>query len=176
MRRVGQFAVVVTLATLAPSGADAAPMAMQSRVRLLMDEAHLRAAESWQQLQAAPDELGRIAGDWSAAWQSGEALRAITYALILLLVGSGVEWLYWCYAGRARQAIAETAFAEAMCAKAGNAAMLPRRAAVLSLRRALLEAGGVALFAISTIAASAGFSWPPRERPVRASAHWQTLQ
>src|SRR5215472_10264513 len=118
MRRAAQFAVVVTLATLAPSGVGAAPMAMQSRVRLLVDEAHCRAAESWQQLQAAPDELGRIAGDLSAAWQSGEALRAITYALILLLVGSGVEWL------------------------------------------APLEAGGVALFAISTIAVSAGFSWP----------------
>ena len=59
-------------------------------------------------------------------------MRAVTYALILLLIGAGVEWLYWCYAGRARQAVAEAAIAGS-----DEAPLAPRRAAALSGRRAL---------------------------------------
>jgi len=42
---------------------------------------------SWQKLQVAPHDLARIAGYGSTAWQSGDGLRAVTYALILLLIG-----------------------------------------------------------------------------------------
>ena len=102
-----------------------------------------------------PEDLARVTGSWSTAWQSGDGLRAVIYGLILLLIGGGVEWLYWCYAGRARQAIAEAAMSGS-----DNAVLPPRRAAALSGRRALLEACGCALFATSTVAASSVFNWP----------------
>jgi small-conductance mechanosensitive channel len=97
----------------------------------------------------------RVAAAWSIAWENGAGLRAVTYALILLLIGGGIEWLYWCYAGRARQAIAETVLAESV-----NAALPPRRAASLAGRGALIEICGCGLFALNTVAASSGFSWP----------------
>jgi small-conductance mechanosensitive channel len=130
-------------------------MAMQSRVVLLVDDAHRQSIASWHRLQAAPEDLTSVVASWSAAWASGDGLRAITYALILLLIGGGVEWLYWCYAGRARQAIAE-----AVVAESGGGAMRPRRAASLSGRQALLEACGCAVFAVSTVGACTAFSWP----------------
>jgi len=110
---------------------------------------------SWQKLQVAPHDLARIAGYGSTAWQSGDGLRAVTYALILLLIGGGVEWLYWCYAGRARRAIAEAAMAGS-----DHAVPAPRGAVALSARRAVLEACGCVLFAVSIVAASLAFTWP----------------
>ena len=110
---------------------------------------------SWQKLQVAPHDLARIAGYGSTAWQSGDGLRAVTYALILLLIGGGVEWLYWCYAGRARRAIAEAAMAGS-----DHAVPAPRGAVALSARRAVLEARGCVLFAVSIVAASLAFTWP----------------
>jgi moderate conductance mechanosensitive channel len=88
-------------------------------------------------------------------WQSGDGLRAIIYGLILMMIGGGVEWLYWCYAGRALRAIAEAAMAGS-----DDAALAASRAAALSGRRALLEASGCALFAISAVSTSSVFTWP----------------
>lgn len=156
MTRTLQFpAAAVLAALLKPGVAAAAGDATASPMQSLVAEAHQRTADSWQQLQALPAELFDNSSRWLTAWQSGDGLRAVTYALILLLIGSGVEWLYWCYAGCARQAIAEAAFADDV-----EAASSPHRAASLAVRRALLEACGALLFAITAIASSAGFSWP----------------
>ena len=89
---------------------------MQAGYQLLVDDSHRRAVASWYRLQGAPEELTRVTAGWSIAWENGAGLRAVTYALILLLIGGGIEWLYWCYAGRARQAIAETVLAESVAA------------------------------------------------------------
>jgi small-conductance mechanosensitive channel len=150
------FAVLAAEDTaMAAAGSETAPIATQSRVRLLVEEANEGAVASWHQLQAAPQDVVRVAASWSAAWQSGDGLRAVIYALILLLIGGGVEWLYWCYARRAWQAIAEAAMTGS-----DHAILGPRRTAALSGRRALLEACGGALFATSTAAASLVFIWP----------------
>ena len=150
------FAVLAARGTaMATGNGETASIAMQARVPLLVEEAHERAAASWRRLQAVPADLARVSGSWSAAWQSGDGLRAVIYGVILLLIGGGVEWLYWCYAGCARLAIAEAAMAGS-----DDAELAPRCAADLSSRRALLEACGCTLFAISTIAASSAFTWP----------------
>ena len=123
------FAVLAAENTaMAAAGSETTSIATQSRVRLLVEEANEGAVASWQRLQAAPQDVVRVAASWSAAWQSGDGLRAVIYALILLLIGGGVEWLYWCYAGRARQAIAEAALAGS-----DDAVLAPRRAASLSV-------------------------------------------
>jgi hypothetical protein len=150
------FAVPTASYTVVAATSGRTPsIAVQSHLPLLVEEVQGRAAASWHRLQVAPEDLVRVAGSWSAAWQSGDGLRAVIYGLILLLIGGGVEWLYWCYAGRARRAIAEAAMAGS-----DDAALAPRRAAALSGRRALLEASGCALFALSTVAASLIFIWP----------------
>ena len=128
---------------------------MHARYQLLIDDAHHRAVVSWHRLQTAPEELTHVAAAWSIAWENGAGLRAVTYELILLLIGGGIEWLYWCYAGRARQAIAETVLAESV-----DTAPPPRRAASLAGRRALIEICGCGLFVLSIVGASSGFSWP----------------
>jgi moderate conductance mechanosensitive channel len=101
----------------------------------------------------APIEAQGLQADAISAWQSGQALRATTYSLVLLMIGGGVEWLYWCYAGKAWRAIAEEA-------GAGRVAPPPARAAALGLRRVALSAFGVALFAGGVLLPSSIFSWP----------------
>ena len=88
------FAVLAARGTaIAAGNGETASIAMQARVPLLVEEAHERAAASWRRLQAVPADLARVSGSWSAAWQSGDGLRAVIYGLILLLIGGGVEWL-----------------------------------------------------------------------------------
>jgi moderate conductance mechanosensitive channel len=101
----------------------------------------------------APIEVRGLQAEAASAWQSGEILRATIYCLVLLIIGGGAEWLYWCYAGKAWRAIAEDA-------TAGNCALHPARAAVLGLRRAALSALAGSLFALGVLAPSSIFSWP----------------
>jgi hypothetical protein len=59
------FAVLMACGT-AKAAAGSETIAMQSRVRLLVEEAQGHAAASWQQLQAAPEDLARLASDESS--------------------------------------------------------------------------------------------------------------
>jgi moderate conductance mechanosensitive channel len=101
----------------------------------------------------APIEVRGLQAEAASAWQSGEILRATIYCLVLLIIGGGAEWLYWCYAGKAWRAIAEGA-------TAGNGALPPARAATLGLRRASLSAFAGSLFALGVLVPSSTFSWP----------------
>ena len=49
-------------------------------------------------LVQAPDEWRQLLATASTSLMSGTGVRGFTYLLILLLVGLGVEWLYWTYA------------------------------------------------------------------------------
>jgi small-conductance mechanosensitive channel len=99
-------------------------------------------------LAQAPDEIRSVYAASSDALMSGAGVRAFTYALILLLVGSGVEWLYWTYAFAPFRALQSTPVAS------------PRQALRLALRRFAYLGSGLALFTLATIGASAAFSWP----------------
>ena len=97
----------------------------------------------------APDELRRFAALTSDALMSGAGVRSVTYVLILLLIGVGVEWLYRTYASAPLKVI-------------DVAPAASRRDVLrLALRRIALIGFGLALFALATIGASAAFSWPP---------------
>jgi small-conductance mechanosensitive channel len=80
---------------------------------------------------------------------SGAGVRGFTYILILLLVGSGVEWLYWTYAFAPFQALQATPVAT------------PRQALRLGLRRLVFLGAGLLLFTAAAIGTSAAFTWPP---------------
>src|ERR1700694_3252833 len=74
-------------------------------------------------LVQAPDEMRRLLADTSTALMSGSGVRAVTYLLILILIGCGVEWLYWTYAYAPLRAVQSMAVSS------------PRQAFRLGLRR-----------------------------------------
>ena len=97
----------------------------------------------------APGELRDLAARTRAALMSAAGVAVFTYVVILLLVGIGVEWLYWTYAYSPLRAIQSSIPAS------------PRQALRLALRRLALLISGVLLFTLAAIGASAAFSWPP---------------
>ena len=99
-------------------------------------------------LVQGPAELGRVIANTKAALMTGMGVASFTYVVILLLVGIGVEWLYWSYA-----------YASLRAAQAAPAAS-PREALRPGLRRFFLRLGGLLLFAVAAIGTSAAFSWP----------------
>ena len=100
-------------------------------------------------LAQAPDELRKLNVQTREALMSGTGVRGFTYLLILLLVGSGVEWLYWTYAYAPYRLIESTPVSS------------PRQAFRVGLRRLVFLGSGLLLFTVAAIGASAAFTWPP---------------
>lgn len=99
-------------------------------------------------LAQAPSELHAAAAAASGALLTGAGVRAATYLAILLLVGAGVEWLYWTYAYGPLRALESAAVSS------------PRHAFRIALRRFALLGTGLALFTLATLGTSAAFAWP----------------
>lgn len=99
-------------------------------------------------LVQGPFELASVIGSTKAALMTGMGVRAFTYVVILLLVGIGIEWLYWSYA-----------YAPFRAAQSAPTAS-PREALRPALRRFFLRLCGLFLFAVAAIGTSAAFSWP----------------
>jgi small-conductance mechanosensitive channel len=96
----------------------------------------------------APAELGAVLAATQKALMSPTGVASFTYIVILLLVGIGVEWLYWTYAYSPLRAIQAAAPVSA------------RQALRLALRKLVLSVCGVLIFTIAAIGASAAFHWP----------------
>jgi moderate conductance mechanosensitive channel len=96
----------------------------------------------------APEELLGLRSAVSTELMSGAGVRALTYGLILALIGCGVEWLYWSYAWAPLRAVESTQVASR------------RHALRLGLRRLALLGSGLLLFTFAVITASAAFTWP----------------
>ena len=99
-------------------------------------------------LTQGPAQLANVISGAQAALMTGMGVRAFTYVVILLLVGIGVEWLYWSYA-----------YASMRAAQAAPIRS-PRQALRPGLRRFFLRLWGLLLFALAAIGASAAFAWP----------------
>ena len=99
-------------------------------------------------LVQGPAELANVVGGLYGALMTGMGVRSFTYIAILLLVGIGIEWLYWSYA-----------YASLRAAQAAPGAE-PRQAVRPGLRRFFLRLCGLLLFAAAAIGVSAAFSWP----------------
>jgi small-conductance mechanosensitive channel len=99
-------------------------------------------------LTQGPTQLANVISGAQAALMTGMGVRAFTYVVILLLVGIGVEWLYWSYA-----------YASMRAAQAAPISS-PRQALRPGLRRFFLRLWGLLLFALAAIGASAAFAWP----------------
>jgi small-conductance mechanosensitive channel len=99
-------------------------------------------------LAQGPAELANVVAGMYGALMTGMGVRAFTYVAILLLVGIGIEWLYWTYAYASLRAAQPPPGAE------------PRQALRPGLRRFFLRVFGLLLFAAAAIGASAAFAWP----------------
>jgi len=99
-------------------------------------------------LTQGPAQLANVISGAQAALMTGMGVRAFTYVVILLLVGIGVEWLYWSYA-----------YASMRAAQAAPISS-PRLALRPGLRRFFLRLWGLLLFALAAIGTSAAFAWP----------------
>jgi small-conductance mechanosensitive channel len=97
----------------------------------------------------APSEAERLGADMAAALSDGTVIRAATFSLILVIIGAGLEWLYWTFAAAPLRAIVSTT------------AATPRQAVILALRRLALLGFGLVLFTSSTLGAAMTFPWPP---------------
>jgi moderate conductance mechanosensitive channel len=97
----------------------------------------------------APFEAERLRASSAATLSDGIAVRAVTFALILVIIGAGLEWLYWTFAAAPLRAVISTT------------ATTPRQAVGLALRRLAYLGSGVILFTASTVSAALIFPWPP---------------
>jgi small-conductance mechanosensitive channel len=97
----------------------------------------------------APSEAKRLGAEVATSLSDGTAVRAVTFSLILVIIGAGLEWLYWTFAAAPLRAIVSTT------------AATPRQAVVLALRRLALLGFGLVLFTSSALGAAMTLPWPP---------------
>jgi moderate conductance mechanosensitive channel len=103
----------------------------------------------WDDFVQAPSEAERLGAAIAAALSDGTVVRVVTFALILVIVRAGLEWLYWTFAAAPLRAVVSTT------------ATTPRQAVGLSLRRLAYLSVGVVLFTASTVGAALYLPWPP---------------
>ena len=147
------FVIALALAAAAPERAAAATAsADQGLAELAMNvlaQAKAKIEGLGGDLAKAPDEIRKLNEQTRKSLMSGTGVRGFTYLLILLLVGSGVEWLYWTYAYAPYRLIQSTPVSS------------PRQALRVALRRLVFLGSGLLLFTVAVIGASAAFTWPP---------------
>jgi small-conductance mechanosensitive channel len=124
---------------------------LHSQIIGVLNVLHDVADGTFTTIARAPAEAQRLQAATADAWRSGDVLRAAIYCVVLLMIGGGAEWLYWCYAGKGWRAIAEAA--------AGSEPLSRARMATLGLRRALLSVSGVLMFAGGVLMPASIFSW-----------------
>lgn len=93
-----------------------------------------------------------IALAWDSGLDRGDTLRALTYVLIFLFIGGGLEWLYYQYARPLQLRISH-----------GMAESVTDRVARAGLRIAL-HLAGLAIFAVGSAGAFLSFDWPTLTR------------
>ncbi len=101
---------------------------------------------SWRNLPDAPSFLAQ---SWQQQLSAEQSLRTITYVLIFLVIGSGLEWLFRQYT---QQMLLGLEFSHAQS--------LGKRLQAAALR-ALLIFAGLFVFSIGTIGTFLSFDWPP---------------
>lgn len=124
-------------------------LSLRAEVGARITAARARIAElmrAWSNFPLIPDV---IANAWQAELGPGEALRSLTYVIVFLFVGGGLEWLFWQYFHPLLMRIAHT-----------RPASLGRRVAAAG-GRLLLQVIGLAIFAIGSVGMFLTFPWPP---------------
>ena len=137
------------VAGMAPSAAKADESAFQRFVGLASADVSANLQALRDDFALAPSEAEHFGAAIAATLRDGTAVRAVTFALILVIVGTGLEWLYWTFAAAPLRAVVSTT------------ATSPRQAMGLALRRLAYLGVGVVLFTASTVGAVLILPWPP---------------
>jgi small-conductance mechanosensitive channel len=140
--------IVLLFAGAALSSASADQPAFQKLAGLASVDVSANLQALRDDFAQAPSEAQRLGAALAAALSDGTAVRAVTFGLILVIAGAGLEWLYWTFAAAPLRAIISTS------------AVTPREAAFLALRRLGLLGFGLVLFTASTIGAALILTWP----------------
>ena len=140
--------IVLLFADTAPSPASADELAFRRLADLTSADVSANLQALRDDFAQAPSEAQRLGAAVAAALSDGTAVRAVTFVLILVIAGAGLEWLYWTFAAAPLRAIVSTS------------AATPREAAVLALRRLGLLGFGLVLFTASTMGAALILTWP----------------
>ena len=128
--------------------ADAAPSA-RAQFREVVQRTGLRVdaiGQAWSQLGNVPDVL---ASEWRAQLTPAVQVRSLTFVLIFLFVGSGLEWLLRQYTNPIRKRIEAATY---------HASTDRLQAAGYRTGLAFL---GLAIFALGSIGTFSALSWPP---------------
>ncbi len=103
-------------------------------------------ADAW---SALPGAVSVFAERWRAALSPAQQLRGLTFVMIFLFVGAGLEWLYRQYTNPIKLRI-ELYPINTLRGRVSAGAL-----------RALIAIGGLVIFALGSIGTFAAFGWPP---------------
>jgi small-conductance mechanosensitive channel len=155
------LAIVALLIGAPASPARAGEAALQNLVGQTVAEARANLRAVHDDFAMAPAEAARLGAALAATLDDGTAIRSVTFALIIVIVGAGLEWLYWSFAGAPLRGI--------IAAKVAT----PRLAVILALRRLALLGFGLLLFALSILSTALVLPWPANvDTIVIASTIW----
>jgi small-conductance mechanosensitive channel len=129
-------------------GGNPAMMARDELMRFL-GRTKARAIELDHASEALPSASMVLRDAWQQEMPHGETLRTITYVVIFLFVGGGIEWLYWQY------------FHPLMVRLEYLRPTTLWRRFAQALARMAIGAGGIALFAVGSLGAFLAFDWAP---------------
>jgi small-conductance mechanosensitive channel len=128
---------------------DNPAMMARDQVMHFLDRTKARAVELDHAGEALPSASMVLRDAWRREMPDGETLRSITYVVIFLFVGGGIEWLYWQY------------FHPVMVRLEYIRPTTLWRRFAQALARMAIGAGGIALFAVGALGAFLAFDWAP---------------
>ena len=155
LRLLGDPRVVNWLKENAAAAPKAAPQsqnpAMMAHDELMhfLNRTKARAVELDHAGEALPSASMVLRDAWRREMPEGETLRTITYVVIFLFVGGGIEWLYWQY------------FHPVMVRLEYIRPTTLWRRFAQALARMAIGGGGIALFAVGALGAFLAFDWAP---------------
>ena len=117
---------------------DALILRTQGRIAALV--------RTWEGLGQAPELLQ---GRWREQVTDDRRVRSLTFVLIFLFLGAGLEWLFRQYSNPIRRRLEITQF------------KTPAKRIIAAVSRAGIALTGLLAFAVGSIGAFAAFDWPP---------------
>lgn len=136
-------------AQAAESTATEDSLGLREELMLVVDQTRTRLSDLRAAWAAAPEAWPRFVAEWRKALSPAQQLRGLTFVIIFLFVGAGLEWLYRQYTNplKLRVELSDVPTARARITAGGL--------------RTLITLGGLLIFALGSIGTFAAFSWPP---------------
>ncbi|EHS52055.1 MscS Mechanosensitive ion channel [Rhizobium sp. PDO1-076] len=143
-------AIVWPLSIDAAQATDMPPPPSITAFSELFRDANIHFAGLGHALMRAPAQAKQLWTDFAEYTISREGITTIAYTLIVVMIATGLEWLFWTYAGSARRAI--------------DAAQIHSRQEGfrMAFRRLTLLMCGFTLFALSILGSMGFFVWPEK--------------